>query len=119
MGVNFTHKIKNIPTLYITIKDKEYDLFIMIRAIEDMLDTNEDDHYGEYSYRDYELNSPIAYYECLVKLGLVKNYVGSREANLFCMAKNATKKLEAFEKDLYACWKSEIEKGNLNDTYRI
>ena len=61
-----------------------------------MLDTEEDDRFGDYSYRDYDLSVDESYYNCLIKLGLVKNFTGPRQANCFCAAKGAKKSLEEF-----------------------
>ena len=86
---------KIIPIKMIKLGEKEYTLDDVREALNDMLDhTNEDDRYGEYSLRDYELSSDIKIYEWFVKEGLFKNYTGSRMANLFCLAKGKTSEVE-------------------------
>ena len=92
--------VKHIPTAFVIINNKEYEIYEMLAAIDDMLDTSEDDTYGDYSLRDYELHATIDYYNCLIELGLVKNYTGSRMANLFCMTEGASEVLAQMYNDL-------------------
>ena len=94
--IKYEFKTKLVPTTYITIDGEEYCLADMYAAIGDMLDTEEDDEFGDYSYRDYDLSVDKNYYNCLIKLGLVKNFTGPRQANCFCVAKGAKKSLEKF-----------------------
>lgn len=57
----------------------------LINTITDFLtNTIENDKYGEDSLRDYELvDKDVANY--LVKLGLVKSYIGPRMSHCYCM----------------------------------
>jgi hypothetical protein len=48
------------------------------------MNTKEDDFWGDYSLRDYQLRNQEVM-DLLVKMGLVKNYPGPRMANLYCM----------------------------------
>lgn len=75
---------KPVMTKFITIDGEEFELRNLCGALYQIQTTKEDDHYGDYSLRDYELYSKETM-DKLVKLGLVKNYTGSRMANLYCM----------------------------------
>lgn len=63
------------------------------RAIEDMLETHENDMWGQYSMREYELEAPIEIYEYFQYLGLFKHYIGERQAELWCLAEGAEEKV--------------------------
>ena len=97
--------VKPIPTAFVIINNKEYEIYKMLAAIDDMLDTSECDIGGDYSLEDDELHAPIDYYNCLIELGLVnnysvKNYTGSRTINLFCMTEGASEVLAQMYNDL-------------------
>jgi hypothetical protein len=81
-------------TKFVIIDGEEFKLSELYSCLEQIEEeTLEDDHYGGYSLRDYELIYPKAM-DRLVKMGLVKNYTGSRMANLYCMKdKKAIKSL--------------------------
>ena len=89
------------PVKYVEINGKEFRVRSVISALCDILDTDEDDRYGDYSLRDYELSSDIEIYDTLVEMKLVKHWIGSREARLYCRAAGATEKLKAMLNELY------------------
>lgn len=89
------------PIEYVKLNGKEFKARSVISALCDMLDTSEDDRYGDYSLRDYELSSDIEIYDTLAEMGLVKHWIGSREARLYCRAAGATEKLKAMLNELY------------------
>ena len=60
--------------------------------------TVNDDHHGDYSLRDYELFYSNEM-DKLVEMGLVKNYIGSRMANLYCIKDE--EKVEKLIMELY------------------
>lgn len=76
---------KTVVTEFVMIDGKEFELGELESSLIQLLEqTEENDRWGDYSLRDYEL------YNCevvdeLVKMGLVKNYTGSRMADLYCM----------------------------------
>ena len=76
---------KTVVTEFVMIDGKEFELGELESSLIQLLEqTEENDRWGDYSLRDYEL------YNCevvdeLVKIGLVKNYTGSRMADLYCM----------------------------------
>lgn len=82
---------------FINIDGIEFVLNDLYGTINQLMEyTNENDRYGDYSLRDYELYD----YETadkLVKLGYIKNYIGSRMANLYCIA-DKTKIKELLDK---------------------
>lgn len=93
---------KMIPTKIVKLGDKEYTLKAIVRALNDMINrTDEDDWYGDYSLRDYELSSDIKIYEWFTKEGLFKNYTGPRMANLFCLAKGKLSEVEELREFLW------------------
>lgn len=75
---------KPVITKFVEIDGEEFLLSEMYGALTQMLETRENDCYGEYSFRNYELDSYEATQK-LVKMGLVKNYTGSRMADLYCI----------------------------------
>lgn len=84
---------KPVVTKFVTIDGMEFELGALFSNLEQISETLEDDKYGEYSLRDYELYYPDTM-DKLVKMGLVSNYTGSRMANLYCMKdKNAIEEL--------------------------
>lgn len=88
---------KPIPTKFIEVDGIEFELGELHCALEQMLRTKENDTFGDYSLRDYELHCEYETMEKLVKMELVKNYTGSRMADLYCM-KNKSKIEEIMEK---------------------
>ena len=75
---------KPVITKFVTIDGVEFELGDLLCALEQMSETKQNDYYGDYSLRDYELNCSYDTMEKLVGMGLVKNYTGSRMANLYC-----------------------------------
>lgn len=83
--MNIEIKEKMIPTKFVIIDDEEFELGELICSLDEISSrTEENDDLGDYSLRDYELSFPNTM-DKLVKLGLVKNYTGSRQANLYCL----------------------------------
>lgn len=82
---------------FVEILGEEYLLEDILLSISEIENTKENDRYGDYSLRDYEL-SDYKTIELLCKLDLVKNYRGERMANLYCV-KNK-EKLENFKEKL-------------------
>lgn len=76
---------KPVITRFVTIDEEEFELGVLIASLEQISETMEDDSWGDYSLRDYELYCSETMNK-LVKMGLVKNYTGSRMANLYCMS---------------------------------
>ena len=75
---------KHVITKFINVNGVEFELGKLLCCLEEIRRTEVDDHYGDYSLRDYELSHP-GEMDKLVEMGLVKNYIGSRMANLYCM----------------------------------
>ena len=75
---------KPVVTRFVSVNGVEFELGALLCCLEEIERTEKDDHYGDYSLKDYELSYPNEMDE-LVKMGLVKNYTGSRMANLYCM----------------------------------
>lgn len=75
---------KPVLTTFATVNGIEFVLSELLCCLEEIRRTQEDDRYGEYSLREYELSYPCEM-DKLVKMGLVKNYTGSKMANLYCM----------------------------------
>lgn len=90
---------KLIPTKFVKVDGVEFEMGDLCCALEQMLNTKENDTYGDYSLRDYELSCGYDTMEKLVNMGLVKNYTGSRMANLFCVKDKA--KIEKIVEKLY------------------
>lgn len=83
---NFEIIEKPVITKFVIINNKEIELNDLLSGIIQILEeTNENDTFGDYSLRDYELNCSIDTINILVELDLVKNYTGSRMANLYCI----------------------------------
>lgn len=74
---------KPVITRFVTIDGEEFELGVLIASLEQISETMEDDSWGDYSLRDYELYCSETMNK-LVKMKLVKNYTGSRMANLYC-----------------------------------
>ena len=74
---------KPVITKFVTIDGVDFKLGVLFSSLEQINETWENDKYGEYSLRDYELYDPDVM-DKLVKMGLVSNYTGSRMANLYC-----------------------------------
>ena len=80
-----------------------------VSTITQMLNTTENDYWGEDSFRDYEVaNLEVADY--LVKLGYVKRHIGPRQATLYCVANK--EKLENFLEDVENAATQEDETHN-------
>lgn len=75
---------KPIITKFVMIDGVEFELGALFSSLEQINETWENDKYGDYSLRDYELYYPDVM-DKLVKMGLVSNYTGSRMADLYCM----------------------------------
>lgn len=76
---------KPIITKFVEIDGEKFKFNELCASLEQILNqTIEDDKYGDYSLRGYELYYPDVMSK-LVKMGLVKNYTGSRMADLYCM----------------------------------
>ena len=89
---------KPVITKFVRLNDEEYEYHELLKTIDELMKTNIDDKYGDYSLRDYELsNLEIA--NVLVEMGYVNNYTGSRMANLYCRSNN--KNLEILRNKLY------------------
>lgn len=75
---------KPVMTKFVIIDEEEFELSKLYSCLEQIIEeTLEDDHFGAYSLRDYEICYPRAM-DKLVEMGLVKKYIGSRMANLYC-----------------------------------
>lgn len=82
-----------VITTFVEVEGETFKLNDLFSSLEQIQETNENDRWGDYSLRDYELYHPDVM-DKLVNMGLVKNYTGSRMANLYCMKdKNAIKEL--------------------------
>ena len=80
-------KIYEKPVIikFISVNGVEFELGHLCCCLEEIRQlTTENDRWGDASLRDYELSHPNDM-DKLVKLGLVKNYTGSRMSNLYCM----------------------------------
>lgn len=75
---------KPVMVDFIYVNGVEFEARHLFCCLEEIKKTKENDIYGDYSLRDYELHYPDAMNK-LVEMGLVKNYTGSRMANLYCM----------------------------------
>ena len=75
---------KPVITKFVTIDREEFKLNELFCSLEQISETDENDSWGDYSLRDYELYYPNVM-DKLVSMGLVKNYTGSRMADLYCM----------------------------------
>jgi hypothetical protein len=98
---------KLIPITFLTIKDEEFEADKLLCAINELEETEEDDKYGEYSIKRYEV-SDIVTMEKLVKLGYAKTYIGTRMARFYCVTdknklnelrKSYWETIEKFEKN--------------------
>ena len=81
---------KPVVIKFVMVDGVEFELSELICVLDQLLDaTKENDRYGDYSLRSYELYD----YDItnkLVQMGLVNRYIGSRMAELYCM-KDETK----------------------------
>lgn len=75
---------KPVPTKFVMVYGEEFELNELCACLEQISETEENDNFGDYSLREYQLYYPKTMNK-LVKLGLVKNYTGSRMADLYCM----------------------------------
>ncbi len=98
---NIEVKNKEIIKTFISLDGKDFEWEEVINAIDDMLNTGEDESIWGDCLRDYELSSSMEIYEYFIKLGLVKNQMGERQANLFCMTKGAKEKFLGLRDSLY------------------
>ena len=89
---------KPVMTKFIIINGVEFQLGHLLCCLEEIKDTKENDLYGDYSLREYELSHPNEMNE-LVKMGLVKNFTGPRMANCYCMKDE--KKIDKLRDALY------------------
>lgn len=79
---------KPVMTKFVTIDNVEFELNDLICALQEISQTKEFDHYGEYSLRDYELECSYDTITKLVEMGYVSHYIGSRQAQLYKAASN-------------------------------
>lgn len=63
---------KPVITKFVMIDDEEFELGAMYACLEQISETRENDHYGDYSLRDCEIADYKAMNK-LVQIGLVKN----------------------------------------------
>lgn len=104
MKIDIYEKI--IPTKFISINGVEFVYDRLLGCLEELMRTEPDDDYGDYSLRSYELSFKKET-EILVKMGLIKNYIGPRKANLYCIKNEESLKImEKLQKYLYD-WYSE------------
>lgn len=76
---------KPVITKFVSVDGVEFELGKLYGCLNQLLEeTKEDDHYGDYSLRDYEVHD-LKTMRKLVNMGFVKNYTGSRMADLYCM----------------------------------
>lgn len=75
---------KPVMTTFVVFDGNEFPLSEVYASLEQINNTMEDDYWGDYSLRDYQLISQEVM-DYFVKMGLVKNYSGPRMANLYCM----------------------------------
>ena len=76
---------KPVITKFVAVNGVEFELGNLVCCLKEIRQrTKKNDHWGDYSLRDYELSYPEDM-DKLVQIGLVKNYIGSRMANLYCM----------------------------------
>lgn len=76
---------KPVMTEFVIIDGTEFVLSHLLASISEIMETEENDKYGEYSLRDYELS----YHDTmnkLVEMGCVKTYTGPRQAHCYCLA---------------------------------
>ena len=90
--ITCTSKLEVVEKKIVTIDALEFDIRELCIAINEMLEHTEPwDHYGDYSLRAYELYD-LDTTKKLVELGLVRNYTGSRMADLYCTKDEDAKK---------------------------
>ena len=75
---------KPVMTRFVVINGEEFKTSELYLSLDQIMETEEDDSYGDYSLRDYQIVHQEVM-DQLVNMGLVKNYTGSRMANLYCM----------------------------------
>ena len=95
-------KLEIIENKIVTIDTVEFEIRELEIAINEMLEhTEPDDRYGDYSLRAYELYDWDATKK-MVALGLIKNYTGSRMADLYCIKDdNAKEQLKEILDKIY------------------
>lgn len=89
---------KPVMTKFVVLNGEEFQLSEVYVSLEQIMNTKEDDFWGDYSLRDYQLYSQEVM-DYLVDMGLVKNYPGPRMANLYCMKDE--KGIEKLQEILY------------------
>lgn len=75
---------KPVITKFACINKEEFELSELYFCLNQILETKENDTFGDYSLREYELRYPKTM-DKLVSIGLVKKYTGSRMARLYCV----------------------------------
>lgn len=95
---------KPVITKFITIDGEEFELGNLYASLDQIIETQEDNCWGDYGLRDYELYDSETMNK-LVKMGLVKNYRGPRMANLYCI-----KDKKGAEELLYTLCKLECQR---------
>ena len=75
---------KPVITKFVVIDGEEFKLSELYSCLDQIDGTDEGDKYGTYSLRYYEIDYPEVM-DKLVRMGLVRNYTGSRMANLYCI----------------------------------
>ena len=84
---------KLIPTKFVVLNGVEFKLGRLIGCLSQLLNETEiDDRYGDYSLRDYELDF-YSETKKLVEFGWIKNYTGSRMADLYCVKDESSYKI--------------------------
>ena len=89
---------KPVMTKFCKVNGVEFELGALLCCIDEILTTHDDDKYGDYSLRDYELSHQEEM-DRLVDMGLVKYYIGSRMAKLYCVKDR--KGLEDLRTEIY------------------
>lgn len=75
---------KPVMTKFVVLNGEEFQLSEVYVSLEQIMNTKEDDFWGDYSLRDYQLRNQEVM-DQLVNIGLVKKYPGPRMATLYCM----------------------------------
>ena len=76
---------KPVIKTFVTVDGVEFEVGKLLCSLEEIRQlTRENDRWGDNSLRDYQLSYQEEM-DKLVEMGLVKNYIGSRMANLYCM----------------------------------
>jgi len=86
---------KPVITAFVKLNDEEFEVSKLYVSLEEILET-------DYALRDYEFSYPSVM-DKLVEMGIVDNYMGSREANLYCVKDK--EKVEELIDEIYKNWK--------------